>query len=414
MLAGREPAEDNTEAPGCLLTLLEPEDLPEPVTWSSHVASIVHANCTSCHREGQAGPFPLVTYEQARGWAKMIGSVVEGGRMPPWNAAPEFDGVFANERRLSAVDRDHLLGWIEDGMPRGNPEDEPAAPTFTDTWRIGEPDAVFPMDSRVRRGPLPEEGYAVPREGVVDYKYFSAQTSFEEDRWVQAVEVRPGAPDVVHHVLILVDDPKASRAERRVQLDFRSYFAVAVPGETPSIYPADHGKRLPAGARLIFQVHYTPNGKERYDRSSVAVRFCETPPSNEVVTRAIFNQRIEIPPGAANHEVRARKRLWRDTTVVAFFPHMHTRGKDFSFLLHPKDGEPELLCAGRFDFNWQESYLLARPRVLPKGAYLEVVGHYDNSPANLNNPDPTATVRWGDQTWEEMFIGYYDTVQPVR
>lgn len=415
VLEGEPVAVEATDAPGCALTLLEPEELPETITWSSDVARIVQTSCQNCHREGQVGPFPLETYEQAKGWSKMIASVVEGGRMPPWNADPHFNGVFANERRLSDRDKAALLRWIDDGMPRGNPQEDPEPPTFAEGWRIGEPDAVFAMQNQMRgRGALPEEGYHVPREGVVRYQYFTVPTNFDEDRWVQAIEVKPGAADVVHHVLILVDDPEAGRFERSRQLDFRSYFAVAVPGDTPSVFPAGYGKQLPKGATLVFQVHYTPNGKERFDRSSIALRFCAKTPEYEVVTAALFEEDLRIPPGAAAHEVRAKKRIWRDTPVLGFFPHMHTRGKDFRYVLHNEDGTSEDLLRARFDFNWQESYLYPEPRVLPKGAHLEVIGHFDNSAANLNNPDPEAWVSWGDQTWEEMFIGYYDHVRPIQ
>jgi hypothetical protein len=392
------------------LTVLDPVPLPAEVTWSGQVADILQTHCVTCHRPGQVGPFSLEAYDQARGWSAMIGSVVEEGRMPPWNATPRHDGVFANERRLSARERTLLLDWIAQGAPRGNPAEDPPPREFASGWRIGEPDVVFAMESTPSGVPLPAQGYAVPREGVIDYEYFVAPTGFDTDRWVQALEVKPGAADVVHHVLILIDDPKASRDERRRQLDFSSYFAVAVPGDTPSVYPAGYGKRLPAGARLVFQMHYTPNGKARFDRSSVALKFCEQPPAYEVQTTAVATDEFAIPPGDARYEVRASRTLREDTPVIGFFPHMHTRGLDFRYLAHLPGGVTEELLAVDFDFNWQESYLYRRPRLLPAGTRLECVGHFDNSKGNPNNPDPGAWVRWGDQTFEEMFIGYYDRV----
>lgn len=426
LLAGREPAVTEAEPAGCLLTLVPEAELPEAVTWSRDVARILQKNCESCHRPGQAGPFSLQTYEEARGWAEMIGAVVEEGRMPPWNALPDYRGVFANERRLGERDKALLLRWIADGMPRGLPAEDPPPLDWPEGWRIGEPDAVFTVDTVFEENaepdqqgnggvPLPEQGFEVPREGVVEYVFFTAQTSFPEDRWIQAIETRAGAPDVVHHVLILLVDPSGEHSTyTRSRLDFTSYLAAAVPGETSYVYPPGYGKRLPAGSKLVFQIHYTPNGKQRFDRSSVAMIFCDEPPELEVITDAVFEWGLNIPPGAENHEVRAKRRLFEDTAVVAFLPHMHTRGKDFRYMAHYPDGSSRELLAVDYDFNWQESYVLPEPLPLPPDTVLEVVGHFDNSAANPANPDPTTWVGWGDQTFEEMFIGYFDRVQLVE
>ena len=411
VLAGREPEETATDAPGCLLTLLPHEELPEAVTWSHDIAPIVRKNCEVCHRPGQVGPFSLQTFDQAQGWGEMIASVVEERRMPPWNADEKYKGVFANERRLSVKQKAKILRWVKDGMPRGNPDEEPAPAKWPEGWTIGEPDVVISME-RFYFGdakPIPDEGFAVPREGTVEYQYFAAETDFGEDMWIQAMEVRPGAADVVHHVLIMLDDPNATSG-----LNFTSYLAVAVPGDTPSIYPEGYAKRLPAGATLVFQLHYTPNGKERFDRSSFALIFADEPPLFEVVTAAVVNQQFRIPPGASNFEVRSEVSITEDTGVISFFPHMHTRGKDFKYVAHYSDGTDEELLFSHYDFNWQESYIYHDPKLLPPGTTLECVGHFDNSDANPNNPGPDEYVEWGDQTWEEMFIGYYDHVRPLE
>ncbi len=419
VLGGTEPAVAETEPAGCRITLLPEKELPETVTWSRDVARILQKNCESCHRPGQAGPFPLQTYEEARGWADMIAKVVGEGRMPPWNAHAEYRGVFANERRLSERDKGLLLRWIGDGMPRGLPAEDPPPREWPEGWHIGEPDAVFTVDTLFGEGsapdePLPEQGYEVPREGVVEYVHFTAQTSFPEDRWIQAIETRASAPDVVHHVLILLIDPSGEHSTYTgSRLDFTSYLAAAVPGETSYVYPPGYGKRLPAGSKLVFQVHYTPNGKQRFDRSSVAMIFCDEPPELEVITDAVFEWDLRIPPGADNHEVRAKRTLFEDTAVVAFLPHMHTRGKDFRYTAHYPDGSSRELLAVDYDFNWQESYVLPEPLPLPPDTVLEVVGHFDNSAANPANPDPSEWVEWGDQTFEEMFIGYFDRVRLV-
>jgi hypothetical protein len=395
------------------------EDPAETVTWSGDIAPILQESCETCHRPGQVGPFALQTYEQAKGWAEMIASVVEEQRMPPWNATEDYRGVFANERALPKKDKQLILDWVEQGMPRGNPDEDPEPVEWPDGWRIGVPDQIFTVDEfRGERTfgkpqPLDEQGFLVPRDGVVEYQYFSVKTNFAEDKWIKALEVKPGAADVVHHVLILVDDPNGTPEERQRQLDFRSYFAGAAPGDLPITYPEDYGKRLPAGSTLIFQLHYTPNGKERFDRSSVGMIFWDETPLFEVVTNGIVNLRLDIPAGATNHEVRAEEVMTQDTGIVALSPHMHTRGKDFKFIAHYPDGGSEELLACNYDFNWQEVYVLPDPLFLPSGTRIECIGHYDNSADNPNNPDPSIAVRWGDQSFEEMFIGYYDYVIPV-
>jgi hypothetical protein len=407
VLAGSAPEVAETEAPGCLLTVLAEEAQPEPVTYARDVAPILMNRCQGCHRPGEVGPFALTSYDEARGRAKMIASVVEDGVMPPWNADARFDGVFANQRKLLPAEKEKLLAWIEQGMERGDPADEPAPRAWPEGWSIGTPDVVLEPEFDMKAdAPLPPEGFAVPREGVVDYQFFSLKTEFPEDKWIRALEIEPGAADVVHHVLIAIQEPNGD-------IDERSYLAVYVPGDTPSIYPDGYAKRLPAGATLVFQLHYTPNGKERRDRSRLALVFAEEPPLFEVVTDAVIEEDFVIPPGATDHEVRASRTLTEDTGVVALFPHMHLRGKDFRYVAHFPDGTEEELLYSHYDFAWQESYILPDPLLLPSGTRLECIGHFDNSAANPHNPDPGETVRWGEQSFEEMFIGFYDKVVPL-
>jgi hypothetical protein len=414
VVAGHEPETTSTAAPGCKLTRLPERDLPEAVTWSGEIAALIQNRCEPCHRPGQVGPFPLQTFEQVQGRAKMLAHVVDEGLMPPWNADERYDGVFANERRLAPAEKEHFLAWVRDGMPRGNPSEDPAPIEWPEGWKIGEPDVVFAMERHVgQRGAeteLPPEGFAVPREGVVDYEYFVTDTSYPEDRWIQSYQVVPGAADVVHHVVIVaLEEGQSLRS-----IDGSSFLAAYAPGDTPASFPDGYAKRLPAGTRLVFQLHYTPNGKQRFDRSQVGFVFAPEPPIFEVLTDAVADESIVIPAGAENHEVRARKVFREDLGLVALFPHMHTRGKDFRYVAHYPDGAEEELLFAHFDFNWQESYVLPDPLLLPAGTTLECIAHYDNSSANPNNPDPTIDVRWGDQSFEEMFIGYYDHVVPVE
>jgi hypothetical protein len=394
-----------------LVSLLAGSSGYEVLTWSRDIAPIVQNRCESCHRPGQAAPFSLQTFEQFQGRAKTIARVLEQGVVPPWKADARYDGVFANERRLQGREKELLLSWIAGGMSRGDPAQDPPPRIWPAEWSIGEPDVVLAMERTMEDDdPLPPEGFAVPAEGVVEYQYFTVRTGWKEDRWIQAIETRPGSADVVHHVLILINDPKKPSS----RLDFRTYLGVAVPGDTSAHYPDGYGKRLPAGATLVFQMHYTPNGKPRTDRSSVGLRFCKEKPEFEVVTSAVVNNHFRIPPGAVDHEVRAESTLTEDTGLVALFPHMHTRGKDFRYVAHLPDGTSQELLLAHYDFNWQESYVFADPLPLPAGTTLECIGHFDNSAENPNNPDPGAWVTWGEQTFEEMFIGYYDLVLPAE
>lgn len=414
-MAGAVAPVAEANAPGCKLTLLDEDELPGAITWSKDIAKIVQNNCESCHRTGQVGPFTLQSYEKVKGWSAMISDVVSEGRMPPWNASPDYRGHFANERRLRDADKAKLLRWIEDGMPRGNPAEDPEPAVWPEGWSIGTPEVVFEMERwfeglDVEGTPLPEEGYEVPREGTVEYKHFAVQTNFDEDRWIRALEIQPGAADVVHHVLVLCDDPAAPRAERREALEFRSFLAGYAPGDMPSVYPEGYAKKLPAGATLIFQLHYTPNGKQRFDRSRIGLSFWDEPPFFEVVTDSVMNEDFRIPPGAENFRVEAELEIEEDTGVLVLLPHMHTRGRDFRFIAHYPDGSSEDLLEVTYDFNWQESYLLRDPLFLPGGTRLQCIGHFDNSASNPNNPDPEAWVEFGEQTWDEMFIGFFDKV----
>jgi len=375
-----------------------------PPSYSRDVAPILQRRCQGCHRPGQVGPFTLLSFEDVHGRAKMIASVLEQGAMPPWNADARFDGVFVNQRSLAASEKKTLLDWIAAGMPRGNPSEDPAPVQWPAGWSIGKPDLVLRPDyDLLARKALPEAGYEVPREGVVEYQYFTVKTGFPEDRWVRSFEIKPGSADVVHHVLAALQAPNGF-------LDDKSFLATYVPGDTPSIYPEGYAKRLPKGATVVFQVHYTPNGKERHDKPTLAMIFADEPPLFVVQSNAIVNRGFEIPPGAANHEVIAEQVFKGEVGLLSLMPHMHTRGKDMRIVAHYPDGMEQELLFAHYDFNWQEAYILPDPLLLPAGTRLECIGHFDNSAANPNNPDPKSAVRWGDQTFQEMMVGYIDTV----
>ena len=402
LLAGRPVSVPRTEVDGCTLgRTATPIERPT-VTYSKDVARIIGAKCQGCHRPNQIGPMPLMTADDASAWASMIKRVVTSGRMPPWHADPRF-GHFSNDRRLADADKQTLLTWIDQGCPVGDPKDAPPAKTYPDGWRIGTPDVVIAMP----------EAFHVPAmagPNGVPYKYFQVPTNFDRDMWVQAAEAKPGARGVVHHIVVYAAKPGElrQRGEDRVG---QNLLVAHAPGDLPSVYEPGYAKKVPKGAILLFQMHYTPDGTPHDDRSSVGLIFAKEPPKFEVKSRAVMNARFVIPAGADDYEVKAQATFPQDALLVNLLPHMHLRGKAFTFEAVYPDGKREtLLSVPRYDFNWQSNYRLAEPLTMRAGTRLECSAHYDNSIGNKNNPDPTKPVRWGDQTWEEMMVGFVDYV----
>jgi peroxiredoxin len=401
VLAGRPVSQPSTPVAGCLIARAITPKASGTITYTKHVSRILQARCQECHRPGQVGPMALLTYDDAVSWSDTIREVVEEKRMPPWHADPRH-GKFLNDRSLTKGERDTLLGWINQGCPKGDAKDAPAAKEFAAGWRIGKPDAVFTMPEEVT---VPAKA---PPRGIA-YKYIVVRTNYAEDRWVQAAEAKPGARAVVHHIIVYVFKP-GMKMKRDPHDGIGDGFLVAyAPGDMPLVLQPGQAKKLPKGAALVFQMHYTPNGVEQDDRSSVGLIFAKQPPKAEVRTRSIAQRWLSIPPGAANHEVKSVTTFDRDADLLSLMPHMHLRGKDFKYEVEFPDGRKEvLLSVPRYDFNWQSNYRLAKPLRLPAGTRIRCTAHFDNSADNPNNPNPKATVRWGDQTWDEMMIGFVD------
>lgn len=390
---------------------LEGEELPEvgAVSYAKDVAAILQKRCQSCHRPGQVGPFSLLTYEDAKRWAVSISEVVEERRMPPWHADPRI-GHFENDRHLTPKERATLFAWVDQECPPGDLAASPANPTFPEEWSAGTPDLVFELP----------ETYTVQAEGVVPYQRFVVHTNFKEDVWVQAAEARPGDRSVVHHIIVYVLTPTADAGRPRAM-----HLCGYAPGDMPSVYPPGIAKRIPAGSDLVFEMHYTPIGKIRTDRSKVGLTLSKVAVEREAITRPIANEKLEIPPNVPNQEVTSSWTFSRDSVLLSFMPHMHLRGKDFRYTARYPDGrEEELLSVPAYDFNWQSYYRLATPKKMPKGTTIACVAHFDNSPGNpalrddaadrpVNEPTWAEPVRWGNQTWEEMMIGYIDYIPDV-
>ena len=398
---GKEVTEDRVEAVGCYIGKVAKSVPRGDVTYSRHVAPILNNRCVECHRKGEIAPFPLTTFKEVVGWADTIREVIEDQRMPPWHANPEY-GSFANDNRLSEKEKKLIYAWVDDGASQGDPSDLPPPPEFGEGWRIPEPHLVLPI-------PRP---FTVPAEGIVPYKYFMVDPGWKEGRWIKAAEARAGNPSVVHHILLFSLPPDQERGRIGQELALINSIATMAPGMPPTRFPAGMGKYVPAGSKLVFQVHYTPNGSEQRDRSYVGLIFAEPDEvKQEVKTDMAINVAFEIPPEADDHEVKASYRFPQNSRLISLMPHMHLRGKSFRYEAVFPDGRREvLLDVPGYDFNWQNTYVLSKPLLMPEGTVLHCRALFDNSEDNLTNPDPTTAVRFGEQTWEEMMIGAFDVV----
>ncbi len=403
LLAGKDVSQPTIAASGCLIARAAPPKADGKVTFAQHIAPLLQKHCQECHRPGQIGPMALLTYDDAAAWSETIREVVAERRMPPWFADPKH-GKFSNDRRLTDDERNTFLTWVEQGCAQGDAKYLPPPRPFAEGWRIGKPDLVLTMPDEYS---VPDK---MPRRGI-PYQHFIVDPGFKEDRWVTRAEARPASPAVVHHIVMFVlppgkkffkDDPNAI------------VLCGTAPGDMPMILGPGEAKFVPAGARLVFQMHYTPNGTAAKDRSSVGLIFAKEPPKVEIKTIPVFNAFFRIPPGADNYRVEATFTLPKDGHVTSLMPHMHLRGKDFLYeAVHPDGTKETLLWVPQFNFLWQSAYRLAKPLPVAKDATIRCVAHFDNSAKNPNNPDPKKAVFWGDQTWEEMMIGWLDVAYEI-
>lgn len=402
LLAGNSASVPQTDSPGCIIGRAHKPIDNSPVTYARDIAPILQARCVQCHRAGEIGPFELTAYEEAAGWGEMIAEVVRQRRMPPWQADPQH-GSFANDRSMPAAEKELLYKWVQNGCPEGDPAPLPKPRQFTAGWQLPrEPDLVLAM----------QEPFTVPADAVRDgvpYQHFRVPTGFTEDKWIAATEVRPGNRSVVHHTIVYVEPPGGKGRPDWI------FLSAYVPGLRFDPLPAGSAKRVPAGSELVFEMHYTPNGSVQQDTTEIGLVFADVGQiDKEVITCEIGDRQFVIPPGADNHVVTATSSpTSQELTLLSMSPHMHLRGKAFRYELVLPSGEREvLLDVPAYDFSWQTRYVLAEPRRLPAGSVIHCRAVFDNSEANLANPDPAKTVRWGDQSWEEMMIGFFDVMLP--
>lgn len=405
LLKHRQAEPAATTAPGCELDV-KPTTSSTPITYHNRISRIMQANCVECHRTGGVAPFKLDSYDDVVAHAGMIRKVVDKGTMPPWFASPVSgqSHTWANDRSLAASDKTDLFAWLSSDRPQGNASDAPLPRSYADGWLIGKPDAVFEFPKPV----------AVKANGTMPYANITVETRLTEDKWVKAMEVRPSARDVVHHVLVFALPPADSDAPPPILDESAGYFAIYVPGQSVLSYPEGFAKKLPKGTRLRFQMHYTPNGTATEDSTRIGLVYAEKAPQYEVKVVGLANPRMSIPAGADHHPEQALLRVPMNATVLGFLPHMHLRGKAFRYEITMPGGKPEtVLDVPRYDFNWQLYYRLAEPLPITPGTVVKATGWFDNSTKNPANPDASKTVRWGPQTYDEMMLGYLEYYVPV-
>jgi len=431
------------------------------VTFTKDVAAIFFKNCVVCHRPNDAAPFSLLTYKEARPWARAIREKVLTREMPPWHADERY-GDFKNNPRLDKREIDTIVAWVDQGAQEGNTDLLPATPEFIDGWRIGTPDQIFSMS----------EEHTIEPGAPDEYFVFTIPTGFKEDKWVQAAEIRPSNRRLIHHAIAHILTPRtiarsrerkssegrsqsSSKAEdepsifyrqdslSRVKMDapviddgararnggalfkrnpsdqgsdlFSILLTSYAPGKGPDVYDQGTAKKIPAGSIIVLQIHYSSfRGsfeKPMKDRTSVGLIFAKKTPVNHVITLTVPNHFFKIPPGAVNHEVTASYTFEEDVHLIDYMPHMHLRGKDMRYeVLYPDGRRQTLLWVPKFNFNWQSTYYLRTPIAIPRGAKAIITAHFDNSAANKYNPDPDKAVRWGDPTYDEMMIGWMEYV----
>ena len=399
LLSAKPVSHSVVESQGCRIGRVKQPVAGSDVTYSKHIAAILNQNCVLCHRDGQIAPFPLTSYDESVGWAEMIREVVQEQRMPPWHADPKV-GHFSNDARLSDGDKELINKWVENGAPEGDRKDLPPVPQFTEGWQIPKPDAVVYMA---------DDSYEVPATGTVDYQRFIVDPGWTEDKWIKAIECKPGNPAVVHHIIVYLVPPGVTPSGQagRLRTNWLSAFA---PGLRSQVLEEGLARYIQKGSKLLFEVHYTPNGTVGKDRSYAGFVFADPKTvKKEVAVQNAGNFTFKIPPNDPNYEVKSEFLFRQNSVLLSVSPHMHVRGKDFRYdLVYPDGTQEEVLWVPRYDFGWQTTYKLVEPKVLPKGTKMHCVAHFDNSSDNYANPDSAKEVGWGEQTWEEMMFGWFE------
>lgn len=392
LLEEREIEMAQVDAPGCLINYpVWEEHEDKPVSYVKDVAPLIQEKCVSCHMKGGIGPFAFTSFRKARGWADMMREVVMTRRMPPWQADPHH-GDFSEDLSLTPEEQQILLHWVEQGTPRGDGEDPLAMnPPEAKPWALGKPDHIIEIPKQ-----------HVPAEGIVDYRYLHVSSPFEKDTWITGADVHPGDRQALHHVIIYVV-PAKGNDERK-----RRWLTGYAPGVQGSLFPPNSGVLLKKNERLLFELHYTPYGKETMDTSQVGLYLADEKVDHVFRTGIFIDQSIKIPPHERAFQWSQSKDIKSDIILYSMNPHMHFRGKAMRFELESPDGQREtLVSVPHYNFNWQHTYVLSQPLRVAKGSKLILHAAWDNSDRNPANPDPTREVPWGQQSFDEMFFGTF-------
>ncbi len=362
-------------------------------TFTKDVAPIFYANCAECHRPGEIAPMSLLTYEEARPWAKSIAKNVAAREMPPWKANPKH-GTFSNDMSLTQVEIDTIVGWVDAGAPRGKRTDLPKVPEFTDGWRNGEPDYIIEL-----------EAIEVAADEPDFFPNIEVQVDLPEDKWIQAIEFRPGNRQVLHHVVTFLGGGTTTATS------LPDFLAVWAPGTPPAVYPEGMGRKIGKNATITMNMHYHSYGEAATDRTRVGLYFTDKEPEKAINGQFAGTVNFRIPANDNDYQVDARYVVDEDIQLISFFPHMHTRGKSMKYTATYPDGRSEILLdVAKYDFNWQWYYYPEEPITLPEGTVLDIEAHYDNSSDNPNNPDPSMDVIFGEGTESEMMFGVFDFI----
>lgn len=385
------------KAKGCAIARKKNRESYEDLVYED-IAPILKENCYNCHQEGGIAPWPMNGYPMVVGWSAMIREVLNTQRMPPWHADPHH-GEFSNDMTITEEEIRKIVSWVNNGSKKGQGDDLLATLTpDAREWTIGQPDYIISLGQE-----------DIPATGIIDYRYQTVKIKIDKDRYVRAIEVKPGNSNVLHHVLASIDYPEGYDlpVDRSVSRWFDGLLVGWAPGGETEVFPEGTGRLLPAGAEVVFQMHYTTSGKEESDQTDIGLYFSDDVPDKEYIIVGPVNYKFEIPPDVRDYPVSAKYEVTRPTKVHAVLPHMHYRGQSMKYVAHYPDGSEEILfSAADYNFNWQRFYYLKEPKILPVGSYLTVEALFDNTAQNEFNPDPTATIYFGEQTFDEMMIGY--------
>ena len=394
-LAGTSPKVTHQKAKGCKIKLPENDRTRAhaKISYEKTIAPMLIDKCVTCHRQGGIGPWQMSSYEIVRGFAPMIREVLRTERMPPWHADPHY-GVFSNDRSLTVEDTKALVHWIEAKAPRGKGPDPLAEYKKSwPTWTLGEPDLVVEIPA-----------FDVPATGTIPYKRPVVKNPLGRDVWVKAIEFAPTNRSVVHH--ILAGHTGERGAGSLAGLEATTALGVYVPGDVPQALPKDMGVFVSKDADFVFQMHYTADGKARREVTRVGLYFLKDTPKYPMRNTVLLDPALKIPANTKDHPATVSRVFNRDILIYTLMAHSHMRGRSAEFIANYPDGTKEVLLSVPFyDFNWQTSYQLKEPKLLPKGTKLVYNSNYDNSVQNKANPDPNIDVKWGEQTWEEMIYG---------